>query len=284
MENYRREIKSSGKEFSSLPLFAAAFGYSAFGGAKDDSMMYPGCHRLIYIREGAGIFACQNQSDPVNEGTLIYVRKGIQYRLDNGEDSQPLGIYYIDFKAKTWFVTHLKLPSHFCCRPKTSHHVNNIVRMSGFALDTYHDQLLIASDIYHLLCGAAHDYLISERDALNNTKSRVLPAAVMIEEKYGTEISVQRLAQACGLSENHFSRCFKQVYGASPIQYLTAKRIIKAKDMIIGTDMTMEEIAQCCGFKSERSFSEAFIKHEHMSPLQLRKIYKESVQISFFDK
>ena len=54
--------------------------------------------------------------------------------------------------------------------------------------------------------------------------------------------------------------------------------------MLVGTDMVIEEVALQCGFKSERAFSEALMKHEHITPYQLRNVYKDSLQVRFFDK
>lgn len=90
------------------------------------------------------------------------------------------------------------------------------------------------------------------------------------------------LAHACSMGESHFSRAFKQVYGTSPIRYLIRVRIEAAKVLLADTDLPFEEIAKRCGFGTTKYFGDMLKRHEHVSPRELRAMYRSMTQVSFF--
>ncbi|MFW5438262.1 helix-turn-helix domain-containing protein [Paenibacillus apiarius] len=56
----------------------------------------------------------------------------------------------------------------------------------------------------------------------------------------------------------------------SPIQYLTQIRIKEAKELLLASDATLEEIAIRVGYPDKYYFSRIFKKHTGTSPIQFR--------------
>jgi len=73
-------------------------------------------------------------------------------------------------------------------------------------------------------------------------------------------IGLDELARACGLSRAHFARSFKAATGASPMQWLLAQRIVRAKDLLLRSSLPIEEIAHHCGFADQSHFTRAFVR------------------------
>jgi AraC-like DNA-binding protein len=77
-----------------------------------------------------------------------------------------------------------------------------------------------------------------------------------IEEHLADEVSLVSLAQLAQLSPYHFSRAFKQSFGMPPHQYLTSRRIERAKTLLAERKLSVTEIGFDVGFSG--SFTAAF--------------------------
>lgn len=84
-------------------------------------------------------------------------------------------------------------------------------------------------------------------------------------------ITLDDLAEFAHLSKFYLSHLFKKAFGVTPIQYHLMVRIIKAKESIQFTDLSMNEIAEKLGFQSIYSFSRAFKKQEKVPPTFYRR-------------
>lgn len=89
--------------------------------------------------------------------------------------------------------------------------------------------------------------------------------------------------QAGGLSElsakadvtaPHFSRVFKRLTGMNLIDYVIAKRIVRAKEKLSAANANVESVAQECGFHSLPHFYSTFKKLTGMTPRAYRNAYK----------
>lgn len=89
---------------------------------------------------------------------------------------------------------------------------------------------------------------------------RLLWAKEHIDAFYFQDLQVKDLARIATMSEFHFSRMFKMVFGYSPYQYQIKLRMEKAKFGIENKDMMIQEIAQEVGYADIYVFSKAFKK------------------------
>lgn len=90
-------------------------------------------------------------------------------------------------------------------------------------------------------------------------------------ERLGTEITLQDLAMVVNMSQFHFARAFRKATGQSPHQWLTDRRIDRAKDLLRATARTILDVAQDVGFQSQSHFGDVFRKRTGCSPSQWRK-------------
>ena len=86
------------------------------------------------------------------------------------------------------------------------------------------------------------------------------------------EIKLNDLANIAGLSPNYFSHLFKKNNGISLWDYITAKRIEKAINILRhNRELTILEIALECGFNNTTNFNKAFKKQKCLTPSEFRK-------------
>jgi AraC-like DNA-binding protein/ligand-binding sensor protein len=83
-------------------------------------------------------------------------------------------------------------------------------------------------------------------------------------------ISVNRVAQALGISAGHLSRVFKRTTGQTLERYLMAQRVEAAKRMLLEPLATISEVAENCGFADSAYFARVFRKITGCSPSDYR--------------
>jgi AraC-like DNA-binding protein len=96
-------------------------------------------------------------------------------------------------------------------------------------------------------------------------------AKELLRASLAADISLEQLAQACGISVAHFTRAFRQSTGTSPHRWLRDRRVEQAITLLAGTDETLASIAAACGFADQSHFTRAFTRHAGTSPGQWRR-------------
>lgn len=80
------------------------------------------------------------------------------------------------------------------------------------------------------------------------------------------QIGLDDLARACGLSRSHFARAFKIAVGVPPLQWLLVQRVERAKDLLLNSTLTIDEIAHHCGFADQSHLTRAFQRMVKATP------------------
>jgi AraC-like DNA-binding protein len=100
---------------------------------------------------------------------------------------------------------------------------------------------------------------------------RLIAAKVFIDENYQEHLDLETISQKAFLSRFHFHRLFSQVYKRTPHQYLTSKRIQKAKDLL-AENKQVTHVCNEVGFESVGSFSVLFKKEIGFAPQYYRNM------------
>ncbi|MBP3964620.1 AraC family transcriptional regulator [Paenibacillus lignilyticus] len=91
-----------------------------------------------------------------------------------------------------------------------------------------------------------------------------------IDQHFTEAISLSKLSQMASVSSAHFSRVFKQSTGMNVTAFITAKRIVKAKELLLEEDDPIAAIAEACGFESMPYFHRVFKQIVGMTPSAYR--------------
>ena len=84
------------------------------------------------------------------------------------------------------------------------------------------------------------------------------------------DISLDSVAEAINISANYLSALFSNKVGLSFVEYITKKRMAKAKQLLRSTSKRSGEIACEIGYKDPRYFSFVFKKYQGCTPSQYR--------------
>ncbi|MEU8143210.1 helix-turn-helix transcriptional regulator [Nonomuraea sp. NPDC048901] len=85
-----------------------------------------------------------------------------------------------------------------------------------------------------------------------------------------SEDRVIAAADTLGVSPSLLSRRFRDVRGVTSIQYLRGVRLQKARELLSGTDFTLQNIVEQCGYRSAFYLSRVFKASTGQSPSEYR--------------
>ena len=88
----------------------------------------------------------------------------------------------------------------------------------------------------------------------------------LIDRQYAQPLDLDELARIANFSRYHFLRSFHRAFHATPHEYLTRKRIERARVLLAQSELTVTEICFEVGFESLGSFSTLFHKLVGWSP------------------
>lgn len=94
-----------------------------------------------------------------------------------------------------------------------------------------------------------------------------------IENNLTQKLTISNLAKTCALCETQFRKLFKKEYGVSPVKYINRLRVNKAISMLYSGHYSMGEIAEQCGFSTQKYFNKIFYSEIGKSPSQYKNEY-----------
>lgn len=100
---------------------------------------------------------------------------------------------------------------------------------------------------------------------------RLLRAKDRVDAASHEDWPVGRLAEVSGVSEAHFSRCFKAAFGLPPHRYLLTRRIERAAALLRDGDLPITDIAFATGWSSLGTFGRTFRDITGESPSEFRE-------------
>jgi len=94
----------------------------------------------------------------------------------------------------------------------------------------------------------------------------------MIASRLEGKISIAELAEACSLSQSHFSRAFLRTLGVPPHRWLLDRRIDRARDLISHGLLPLNDVAKACGFANQSHFTRVFVALTGTPPGKWRRM------------
>ena len=115
-------------------------------------------------------------------------------------------------------------------------------------------------------------YIKDERSIdRSNMRAEQLKAVFnLIQENYGTPITLDSMADTAGMSPKYFCRIFREITHRTPVEYLNAFRIDQACNQLRSGDETLIDIAYNCGFNDFSYFIKTFKRYKGMTPHKYR--------------
>ena len=102
----------------------------------------------------------------------------------------------------------------------------------------------------HLLAQAEHwsEHKVLERQSPELTDRRLSRVVDFMRQHCADEPTLDQIAREAGISRFHFSRLFKRKMGVTPHRHLVQLRMKRARHLLMGTELPVDEVAVSCGY------------------------------------
>lgn len=98
-----------------------------------------------------------------------------------------------------------------------------------------------------------------------------------IEAQLGDDLGLAQLAGLAGMSTHHFGQAFRLTTGIPPHRYVIDRRVHRAKELLLGSDRSIAEIAVAVGFSSQSHMTLNFRKLLGITPARYQRNIKGSL-------
>ena len=104
-------------------------------------------------------------------------------------------------------------------------------------------------------------------------RGRVGPLLDTLREQLDEAWTIAKMADLAALSERSLIRHFREATGLSPLSWLIAERVERAKELLEGTSLGLDEIATASGFGSQETLRHHFRARTGVSPTAFRRAF-----------
>ena len=218
-------------------------------------------HGLVYVLDGSAVYEMNDGSViTAQKDDLLYMPEGTLY-LTRSQDEGFLHLT-INFKMRG----SITLPRHRHCAENERTRRDMLRLVSEWShRDQFYREKCIGM-LYLLLCSQLE--ICQHNVPIAAEKIRNAIQALNFENNPSP--SVASLAASCEMSEQYFRRLFQQVYGISPLNYMTQRRIGYACDLLQSTNISVEQVCFASGYQDPAYFSRIFKKVTGLSPSSYR--------------
>ncbi|MCR9193309.1 MAG: AraC family transcriptional regulator [Hyphomonas sp.] len=136
-----------------------------------------------------------------------------------------------------------------------------VTRLADQLSDDAEAQLLSPATLREIFFHALqdrHGQALLAQTRPDRPEARIAALLRRIESTGDRPPSVEEMAQAVGMSPASFHRHFRAAFGASPLQYLKLRRLIRARTLLADHGSSVAEAAHATGYASAAQFSRDF--------------------------
>lgn len=235
-----------------------------------------GEYQMVYITRGSGYFSsasCRRQK--VSAGTVLalFPDEWHDYAPDPASGWDEYWVGFRGASAEALFRERFFTPSEPLLHIGVSATVVGLYEdLLGFAQrEKSGCQQMAAGIVMHIL-GAVY-YKHRNRAFTNNVYmvDKINQARIMMKDCSEGNLSCEEIARRLGLGYTWFRRMFRQYTGVPPAQYMLQQKILRAKELLSSTGMTISEVAYRLRFENPGQFATLFRKKTGMTPSDFRR-------------
>lgn len=231
-------------------------------------------YQINYITEGTGTYEDATGKYRVGPGTLMFIRPGIWHRY-RPRKSTGWTEHYVGFNGpiavqlyeKQWFAEQ---------RPvlKAGYReeiIDAYYRIFEYVIGEKPGYQQVSAGMVMKLLG----YIVSLDRQKNFSGKRIEQiiqnACFTIREQVDSKFDFQAFAASHHIGYSYFRKMFKKYTGVSPLNYHMELKLLRAKEMLLNTDLSVKEIGFGLGFHSIHYFSRMFKMKTGFSPTEMRR-------------
>lgn len=240
------------------------------------------CYEISYVISGEGFFIHNGENIKVQSGDLIFSPCKETHEIITDKHNK-LHYAYVGFRIASQrervfeeYNDFFSLNEYRVCKSDNS--IYKIFRscMDEFYREQPTDFFMVEACLTRLIITCYRiftknmdvaDYTVG----IKNSGQLLYRVIKYIDQNAHLAISVQKVASEVGYSSFYLSHVFKEKMGITLQQYITNRRIERAKELILLNRFTLTEISEQLGYINVQTFSRTFKNTVGTSPLNYLK-------------
>jgi len=233
---------------------------------------------LFLLVKSAAIFVIAGKRHQINKNSYVMLNRKTPVFFRATKDTYIDDWFYFDFKEedkklfqelKIEFDKPVYIGSSLDSLSSIIHHIS----YEHFSSDLYHEEIKQNyTNIFFLNLGRilqsqnkiSPQVLASKNDKITYLRARLY-------EDPGFFSSVDEMAAYVKMSRSTLQHIYKRTFGKTLVEDMISGRLEKAKALLARSEMTIEEIAAKCGYKTEFHFMRQFKQKTSFTPTEFRK-------------
>ena len=210
-------------------------------------------HMLLYKKQGKSVYTCKGKKYELDKDNLLLIPAGVEYEMYVKKAGECV---IIEFDA----VCGEEIPSRICelftgGEKEIGATVKNIDHYWTLRGPAYRSKCL--SEFYNLLTQISS--IQSFSDTLAGKYGLIHRSVKYIEANYNRlDLYTPMLAEMSGMGETYYRSIFTAVFGVAPTRYIQQYRVDKAKELLLRSSASVEDIAVAVGFANASYFCKVF--------------------------
>lgn len=232
-------------------------------------------HQFLYTQSGRGIVIVDGKRYHMEKESLFYLAPGVAHEYYPVEEGQWTTCWVVlRGEYLTQLLQNIGLERFAYGECVVTPEIRTIFsQLMVAAKDTLGGAQQCSVLLYEYILSVWRSLAEQGRDGRQAEKAKgLLKNAVQhMEEHYAKDISLEELAQKSGITKQHFCRVFREQMGMRPMEYLARLRIAAARELLLQTGSSVEEIGKQVGYDNPTYFGMVFKKYEGITPTECRR-------------
>lgn len=142
-------------------------------------------------------------------------------------------------------------------------------------LEKYYNELIIFEqekiDSLHNVAIMMIKYILFENMLIPKYEASFDRALAFISDNIERNLSISEISKSTLIPKSSLYKMFYAHLGCTVSEYINSKKVKKASELLINSEISIAEISERLGFSTQQYFSKTFKKIKGVSPLQFRK-------------
>lgn len=223
-----------------------------------------------YVIRGRGYLEIDGRSYHAQTGSVYFLHKGSTHKYWPDPEAPWEKLFFVAdgplmeelFRAYRLSDVHY-IPSASELLP----YFETILRFNPWA-PCFHEH---AAVIFHQFAAACFELLYHPDEREKHCPEKIRSLKVALDRSSEQHFVLGTYCRAAGLSTAYAIRSFRQTYGITPKEYLLRLRLVKAKQLLLYSQLSIKEIASALDFFDQYHFSHFFRTRTGSAPLAFRE-------------
>jgi len=230
------------------------------------------CYLLLYAFSGNGTLSHPDGTLFLQERNLLFLSQNIPFQMRIAPGGMDCALFFLRSEEVTPYhhalgeKVSLLLP--FPAASDMEYYVTQLlellpVRSTASAVAASKWIVSILSEI----CA----FTLSDDHARKDIPDYISEMKQTFDTSYQAAFRLEDFEMRYSIHRDRLCREFSRCYGMPPLQYLNARRIEAAKDLLITTNMRVYEVGNAVGIENTNHFINLFKKRTGLTPMRFKK-------------